>query len=394
MPFRETCVLDERVEFAETYLRGDIAMAALCRMYGVSRKTGYETVARYRSGGVAGLVPRSHAPHHVRHGVSDEVRAAVIGLRRDHPSWGPKKLKARLSVLHPGRVWPAASTIGEIIAGEGLARRRRRLPYLAARTRPLAHAVHPNDVWCIDLKGWFVTGDGKRCEPLTLADAASRYLLRCTAQERHDCASVWPLVEAAFHEHGLPLSMRSDNGPPFGCTGAGRLSPLCVRLVKAGVLPDHIDAGKPQQNGRLERLHRTLKEDVANPPARSARAQAERLRTFQRIYNEERPHEALEMQVPAACYQPSPRQWCGRLVSPDYEDAIQVRKVRHNGQIKWRGDMVYISATLAGEPVGLEEQDNGIWTVNYGPVHLGHIDPKNRFTKPRQMRKCVTHHAG
>ena len=253
MPWKETCSMREKVRFVMEYERGDVSMSELCRMYGVSRKTGYAVVVRFGAEGFDGLQPRSHAPHHCPHALSSEVCAAVIALRGDHPTWGPKKVKARLAVTSPDVAWPAASTIGAVLARAGLVRTRKRRPYLAARTTPLAHAAQANDVWCIDLKGWFKTGDGRRCEPLTLVDAASRYLLRCVASERHDVGTVWPLLDAAFREYGLPGSMRSDNGPPFGSTGAGRLSPLAVRLVKAGVAPDHIDPGKPQQNGRLER---------------------------------------------------------------------------------------------------------------------------------------------
>jgi hypothetical protein len=245
---------------------------------------------------------------------------------------------------------------------------RRRSPPSSA---PFSHCEAANDVWCIDFKGWFLTGDGKRCEPLTLTDAHSRYLLRCQALPRTDTEHVWPVLDAAFREFGLPRYMRSDNGSPFASCGAGGLSQLSVKLIKAGVTPERIAPGKPQQNGRHERMHLTLLQDVANPPAHSMREQLKRLRSFQRLYNEERPHQALDDATPAERYRASPRRFDGILRSPEYGDR-EVRRVRHNGEIKLDGKFIYITAALAGEPVGLTESEHG-WIVSYGPIMLGTI---------------------
>ncbi len=240
-------------------------------------------------------------------------------------------------------------------------------------------------MWCIDFKGWFLTGDGTHCEPLTLEDAHSRYLLRCQALPRNDTAHVWPVLDAAFREFGLPSRLRSDNGPPFASTGAGGLSQLSVRLIKAGVSPERIAPGKPQQNGRLERLHLTLLQEAASPPARSLRRQLERLAEFQRVYNQERPHEALANDTPAEHYQPSPRRFDGVLREPQYGADQDVRRVRCNGEIKWQGQLVYISTALTGEPVGLAEDDDGAWRVSYGPVALGVIAHRGqRLQKPKR----------
>jgi len=318
--------------------------------------------------------------------MSAEVREMVVAVRRRRPTWGPKKVKAWLEREFGEMTWPAASTIGELLDREGLTRGRRRRVHAPPRTAPFAACTAANDVWCADLKGWFRTGDGERCEPLTLQDAASRYLLRVQGVARRDVERVWPLFDAAFRVFGLPLAVRHDNGSPFASCGIGGLSPLAVLLIKAGVRPERIDPGRPQQNGRLERLHRTLKEDTASPPAASLAAQARRFRAFERIYNEERPHEALDLAVPADVYTASPRRWSGRLRSPEYDCGIEVRRVRATGQIKWSGELVYVSQTLAGEPLGLEEIADGLWRMTYGPVLLGSIDAGGRLRRPGAAR--------
>jgi len=294
------------------------------------------------------------------------------------------KVKAWLEKHRPRTEWPAASTIGALFDREGLTVKRvvrRRSPPSSA---PFAQCVAANDVWCIDFKGWFITGDGKRCEPMTLSDAHSRYLLRCQALARNGGERVWPVLEAAFREFGLPLRLRSDNGSPFASTGAGGLSQLSVKVIKAGVLPERIKPGKPQQNGRLERFHLTLLQDTASPPAQTLRAQLDRLRSFQQVYNEERPHQALGNQVPAAHYGASPRHFDGILREPDYSADHEVRRVRHSGEIRWQGHTIYISAALVGEPVGLIETDDGGWSVSYGPIELGVIaHGENRLRKPK-----------
>jgi putative transposase len=249
-------------------------------------------------------------------------------------------------------------------------------------------------VWCIDFKGWFLTGDGTHCEPLTLSDAHSRYLLRCQAMARLDTDHVWPVLDAAFREFGLPRRLRSDNGSPFASRGAGGLSKLSVKVIKAGVVPERIAPGKPQQNGRLERLHLTLLQDTATPPARSLREQLERLGRFQRLYNEERPHQALDNDTPAEHYAVSPRRFDGVLRAPDYGPDHVVRQVRHNGEIRWQGDTIYISEALIGEPVGLIENEDGSWTASYGPIALGVIaHGSNRLRKPKRRTRGLVDNA-
>jgi transposase InsO family protein len=358
-------------------------VAALCRRFEISRRHGYKWIERWRAEGLAGLADRSRAPLHHPQAVAAELLEAALAVRRAHPTWGPVKVRAWLERQRPGRTWPAASTIGARFDREGLTVKRR-FRRRAPPGGPLFAADAVNDVWTIDFKGWFRTGDGTRVDPLTLADACSRYLLRCQAVARPDTTHVWPILDAAFREYGLPLRLRSDNGPPFATVGAGGLSWLAVQVIKAGVLPERISPGKPQENGRHERMHRTLRQDTAAPPAATLRAQQQRFAAFRTTYNEERPHAALDNATPAERYAPSPRAWDGVLRAPDTA-ADEVRQVRRKGEIKWRGGRIHVNEALAGEPVGLAEVPDGRWTVRYGPILLGFIEHRgDRLTRPRR----------
>lgn len=386
MGWTETCAVDERMRFMVAVEKGEESFAAICRRFDVSRRVGYKWLARFEEEGVAGLFDRSRAPLHHPQAIAPNIVERCLAVRRAHPTWGPVKVRAYLERDAPKTDWPVASTIGELFDREGLTvkrRLRRRSPPLSV---PFAHCEAANDVWCIDFKGWFLTGDGKRCEPLTVTDAHSRYLLRCQALPRTDTDHVWPVLDAAFREFGLPGYMRSDNGSPFASCGAGGLSKLSVKLIKAGVTPERIAPGKPQQNGRHERMHLTLLQDVADPPARSMRAQLERLRDFQRMYNEERPHQALDNATPAERYRPSARQFDGILREPEYGDQ-DVRRVRLNGEIKLDGKFVYVNAALAGEPVGLVESES-CWTVSYGPIMLGTIAYRGDELRKPKRKGC------
>lgn len=395
MGWMETCAVDERMRFVMAVAGQEECFAATCRRFGVSRKTGYKWLARYEQDGVAGLVDRSRAPRAHPQALASEIVERCLAVRRAHPTWGPVKVRAFLQRREPGTVWPAASSIGAVFDREGLTVRRKLRRRCPPSTAPFAHCGAANDVWCIDFKGWFLTGDGSHCEPLTLSDAHSRYLLRCQALARPDTAHVWPVLDAALREFGLPRALRSDNGPPFASRGAGGLSGLSVRLVKAGVLPERIAPGQPQQNGRQERLHLTLLQDTADPPARSLRQQLERFHSFQETYNDERPHQALGNDTPAQHYAVSPRRWDGVMREPDYEPDHAVRRVRRNGEIRWRGNTIYISTALIGEPVGLLEGEDGAWTVVYGPIELGLIAHRgDRLRKPRRPARGLVDNPG
>jgi transposase InsO family protein len=386
MGYLETRAVDKRMRFVMAVEAGDETMALLCRRFGLSRKAGYKWLGRYHDEGLDGLGDRSRAPHAHPQAVSAALAERCLAVRYAHPTWGPVKVRAWLERRAPGVGWPAASTIGTLFDREGLTVKRKLRRRATPSGAPFAACAGANEVWCIDFKGWFLTGDGAACEPLTLSDAFSRYLLRCQALGRHGAEHVWPVLDAAFREYGLPRRLRSDNGPPFASTGAGGLSQLAVKVIKAGVVPERIAPGKPQQNGRLERLHLTLLQDTASPPAPSLRQQKARFRAFQRVYNAERPHAALGNATPAEHYAASPRRWDGILREPEYPAEHEVRRVRPNGAIRRRGVEIYITQALAGEPIGLVEQADGGWLVRYGPVELGLIDHRGdrlRRAKPK-----------
>ena len=389
MPWRETRAVDERTRFVLAAAAGDEPMAAVCRQFGISRQNGYKWLERWRRDGVAGLFDRSRAPLGHPGEVAAELVEACLAVRRAHPTWGPVKVRAFLARQGPERegperALPAASTIGALFDREGLTvkrRTRRRGP----PGGPLFAAAAANDVWSIDFKGWFRTGDGVRVDPLTLCDASSRYLLRCQTVAKPGTAHVWPILDAAFREYGLPLRLRSDNGPPFATVGVGGLSRLAVLVIKAGVTPERIRPGKPQENGRHERMHLTLLQDVASPPAATLRAQQQRFVRFRADYNAERPHAALDNATPAERYAPSPRRWDGILRHPEPPAGAVLRRVRRNGVIKWQGAEVFFGEALIGEPVALLEAEDGRWTVAFGPVRLGVLDPRGR--RLQRLRK-------
>ena len=374
LPWRETNPESERLRFMERYASGEESIAELSRQFGVSRKTAYKRIARYTADGDAGLLDRSRAPHAHPNETPSEVIDRIIAMKRNHPTWGPKKVIGWLRFSEPETGWPAPSTAGGILDRAGLVQRRRPRRRSTPWGEPFAGAVTPNDVWAIDFKGWFRTTDGMRIDPLTVQDAASRYLVVCAGLERPTGAAARRVLERAFREYGLPRAIRTDNGPPFAGVGLGSLSPLAVWWVKLGILPERIDPGHPEQNGRLERLHRTLKAETATPPRANRRQQRQAFDRFRRSYNTERPHEALGQLPPARLYVPSPRTFPSRLRSPEYGAEVTVRRVRSNGQIKWKGGLVYLSEALIGEPVGLEQQDEGIWAIRFGPLVIGTLD--------------------
>ena len=389
MPFVETCRMDERVRMLTDWDSGNWSVSELCRRYGVCRDTFYEWRAR-RAGGAAGwAVERSHAPHHCPHRSAAAVAEAVIALRRRWPHLGPRKLRALLAREAPATCWPAASTIGDILKRAGLVapvRRRRRA--LDPAPQPYAAVSAANDEWATDFKGWFRTRDQCRIDPLTVSDSHSRLLIevRITAPT---CVGVQPVLRAAFEAHGLPRALRCDNGPPFGALGAGGLSRLSAWWLKLGIEVRFIRPGAPQDNGRHERMHRTLKAATSRPPAASAAEQQARFDAFRRHYNHERPHEALGQRPPAALYAPSPRALPARVADPWYDADHAVRRVHGNGEIRWRGRSIFIGEALAGELVGLAALESGDQVVRFCGHDLGLIERTGtfrRFAPPRPPR--------
>lgn len=373
--------MDQRVAFIADWLRDEWTMTALAERYGVSRKTAYKWVERYEADSVAGLCERSRAPHCHGRAMAADVAAAVMALRRAHPTWGPKKLRAILQEREPQRLWPAASTMGELLRRADLSTPRRRTRYTVPLTQPLAAAHAPNEVWSADFKGWFRTADGTRCDPLTVTDACSRFVLCCRITAP-SARGVRPYFERTFREYGLPRALRTDNGVPFATTGAGQLSRLAVWWLKLGIHLDRIAPGHPEQNGRHERFHLTLQQETVAPPARTPREQQRRFDHLRQLFNTERPHEALGQRPPARVYVPSPRPYPTRLAEPWYDATQQVRRVNTKGYIKWRGHQIFISEAVCGEPVGLAETERGDWCVRFLHVELGRIDRRTHRLIP------------
>jgi len=316
-------MLDEKLKFVSEALERTDTMVALCDRYGISRDAGYRLIKRYQAEGAAGLEERSRAPHCHGRAMAASVAEAIVQLREQRPSWGPKKLRAMLRRDQPLVEWPAASTIGDLLKRRGLVDGRRRRRSALPQTRPFIEVTLPNDTWCADFKGWFRTADGQRCDPLTISDAESRYLIDCRIVAP-TTEGVQPVMERAFRDCGLPLALRTDNGPPFASSrSAGGLTRLSVHWVKLGIKLERIDPGQPQQNGRHERMHRTLREDTSQPPAANACEQQARFDRFRHDYNDVRPHEALGQVPPASCYRPSPRPYPHKL-----EEAMVRRRAR------------------------------------------------------------------
>jgi transposase InsO family protein len=373
--------MDQRVAFIADWLHDEWTMTELAERYRISRKTAYKWVDRYEADSAGGLADRSRAPKTHGRAMAAPMRDAILALRGKHPHWGPKKLRAILQERQPREAWPAASTMGDLLRREGVSQPRRRTRYLVPLTQPLAAAQAPNDVWTADFKGWFRTGDQTRCDPLTVADAYSRFVVCCRIVAPSG-RGVRPSFERAFRDHGLPLAMRTDNGAPFATTGAGHLSQLAVWWLKLGIQLDRIDRGHPEQNGRHERFHLTLQQETTTPPAATVGQQQRRFDRLRREFNTERPHEALGQRPPARLYTPSPRPYPARLEDPWYDATHQVRRVRDRGQIKWGGESVFVSEAVRGELVGLVETEGGDWSVHFMAVELGRIDRQTRRFTP------------
>jgi transposase InsO family protein len=366
--------MDERLRFVVDCLAGEETMSALCAGYGISRKCGYKWLGRYREFGAEGLHDQPRAPLNHGRATPWDVVERIVAMKEAHPLWGPKKIMARLQRAEPFSGWPAVSTAGEILKRHGLVGRKRRR-WKAVGNGPWPAASEPNAVWTGDHKGWFRTRDGWRCEPLTVMDASSRYLLALEATGSTADAEAWPVFERLFEEHGLPDRFRSDNGPPFASPGVTGLTPLAARFIKLGITLERIAPGKPQQNGRHERFHLTML-PMAKEPEADRTAQGQAFEAFRRNYNEERPHEALAMDTPAQHYRPSRRAMPRTPPEPEYPDEAAVRHVRHNGEIRWNGGFVYVSQTLAGEAVAAAETEDGEWVLSFHAHPLGIIDTR------------------
>lgn len=383
LPWRNTTRIDQRRAFIAEWREGEETVSALAASFGVSRKTAYKIINRFQELGEEGLLDRNSAPRSSPRATPPEIAERIIDAKRKDPKLGPKKIVGGLQTAHPGLPWPAPSTAGVILDRAGLVRRRRRP---RRRTppwdNPFRHVLAPNDSWSADFKGWVRTANGVRIDPLVLQDSDSRYILACDALTRPTFEHVRPVFERAFREHGLPLVLRTDNGPPFASTALGGLSRLSVWLVKLGVLPERTQPGHPEQNGRIERFNRTLGEDTLSPPEPTPQLQQRVFDAYVRYFNHERPHEALGQLPPATLYLPSPRPYPRRVEDPVYDVDVIVRQVRTNGEIKWGGERIYLSEALTGERVGLVQRDDRSWTLRFGPLEIGVLDDAKKRILP------------
>jgi putative transposase len=374
MPWKENTTMDLRVRLIQEYNEGE-SIQALAEIYGVARKTIYKWLARHDAEGVAGLADRSRVPLHCPAKVSEEMVAQIVAARRRW-TWGPRKLRVKLAAADPSIAWPAESTIGEVLKRAGLTHRPKPRGRTPPYRQPFAAVDGANQTWCADFKGWFRTGDGTRCDPLTITDAHSRYLLRCHITPKCDGAHVAAVFDACFLEHGLPLVIHTDNGTPFASRAPGGLSRVSMEWVKLGIVAERSRPASPQDNPRHERMHLTLKQATLRPPERTPRGQQDAFDRFQHEYNYERPHESLGDATPATCYRPSPRPMPRRAPELEYGDDVEVRRVSQQGSVKMRGARTFVSEIFAYEWLGLRPLDERYFEVLYGPVRLGFLDTR------------------
>jgi putative transposase len=393
MPWEVSDVVKQRARFVQEWESEDWSLAELCREYGISRRTGYKWINRYEGSGMEGLQDASRAARGHPNQTSQRMVDRILEVRGKHAWWGARKIRAvlarELGAAGAERV-PATSTIGVILRQYGLTASRKKRMRAEGSRQPLVGAAQANELWCIDYKGWFRTGDGQRCDPLTVTDRYSRYLLRCQAVEAADGRHTRAVMEGAFQEYGMPRRMRSDNGAPFASTGLGGLTRLAVWWLRLGIQLERITPGQPQQNGSHERMHLTLGQETASPPARSRRQQQERFDAFREEYNQQRPHEGLQMETPAAHYAPSPRPYPRRLPEPDYGGS-EVRVVDESGKFRFWSRSIFVSHALAGESIGLQmmkPEEERYWKVCFMQYDLGILDQaEGKIWTPGQWEK-------
>jgi putative transposase len=380
MPWKECHPMDERLRFVARLLEGE-KMAPLCAEFGISRKTGYKIFDRYKDCGVQALTDRSRRPYRQANRLPAQLEAVIVRLKREYPGWGAPKIREKLRRQSIAPHLPAISTVHAVLDRHGLVKRRRRRHHATAATF-LSQPTEPNALWCADYKGEFLLGNRRYCYPLTITDFASRYLLACEALSTTQASFAFGVFERAFKEFGLPLAIRTDNGVPFAApTGLYRLSKLAVWWLRLGIHLERIAPGHPQQNGRHERMHLTLKREATKPAAGNVLQQQARFDAFVDAYNDDRPHQALGMKVPADVYTASPRVYRGldELTYPFHDTTITVT---HCGRICFKGRKVNLSHAFAGQNVGVTQVGERIWLVTFMQYDLGYFDDETCRLEP------------
>lgn len=374
MPWNHSDPVTERLRFVGLAQAGEFGMKELCERFGVSRQTGYDTLRRYGQHGVDGLKDGSHAPKTCPHRIAEEMREILLGARRAHPNWGPRKILDWLRLFRPELTLPAASTVGDLYSREKLVKPRPRTRNWSHPGRSPVRVGEPNDLWTIDFKGDFRMGDRQRCYPLTIADFHSRFLLVCQGLGSTAHAGARAVVERAFREYGLPRAIRSDNGGPFATKAIAGLSRLNIWWTQLGIAQDRIDRGHPEENGSHERMHLTLKQETALPPAAGMAAQQVKFDGFRAEYDFERPHEALGGQTPGSLYVRSPREIPETLPGPEYPGHCEIRQVRANGILYFKNQQIFLSELLSGHEVALEEIADGVWSIYFYTLLLARLN--------------------
>lgn len=388
MPWMELNIVELRKQFIREYSdKAYPSFSYLCSSYSISNKTGYKWVNRFISGGLNNLEDRSRAPHTSKHRTSDEVCQFIIETKLAHPFWGPKKVIDYLKKYKPHLALPADSTAGEILKKAGLVKKRQKRHHVSADEYAFSECNESNQTWGVDYKGQFKLGNGHWCYPLTITDNHSRYLLQCKGLKSANFLDTQRWMEECFREFGLPQNIRSDNGTPFSSMAAGGISRLSKWWIDLGIRPERIKPGHPQQNGRHERMHRTLKQETAKPSAYSEALQQKKFDDFKVEFNQERSHEGIGRRCPSDIYIYSSRPYPEKLPEVVYDEGLNTRKVKRGGEIKWKGHHIYISSVLQNDRVSLMKIDNDLWEVCYNFYKLGELD-----TKKMQLNRATAWH--
>jgi transposase InsO family protein len=382
MPWKETRVMDQKIQMISNWLSGEYSITELSRIHEVSRKTLYKWIERYEANQDTGLQERARRPLVMPRATPAELVAEILASKSQHEHWGSRKLLAWLRSHRPEERWPAASTTSEILKRHGMVHARHKRHHTPPYSEPFLKSNQPNEVWCADFKGQFRLGTGGLCYPLTLTDSYSRFLLGCWGLEHPAYLPTRVYFEQAFREYRLPSAIRTDNGVPFASVGLGGLSSLAVWFIKLGIRPERIEKGHPEQNGRHERMHRTLKAEAISPPRKSMNEQQRAFNRFRSVFNNDRPHEALGQKTPASIYRSSVREYPSQLPEVEYPGNFSVRQVKHSGCFKWQNQELYLSGTLGGELIGLKEIDNGLQKIYFSFYPVGILDERTSRITP------------